>query len=411
MLLIWWCGEGKNESRTQTSYLTSRFFRDVYRIIPQGVEMNKKVTFIIAFSILLLVAESHRTYAADTSAELFAAVKSGETAKVGQLLAAGADPNVRRQEGLTPLISAALGGRADIAKLLVDKGADVNAKSDNGMTPLMVAAAEGHKGVAQLLLNKGADANIRNDTSGLTAFKTAALRQHKEVAALLRPHTVDTQDPASALLGMKKHFVITRLYPGLFVTMALFFLVIGLRGIVTKKPFLISARWLLFLILLGFGPGMLQAVSLPTSGDGSGMLMALRWMIPTVLIVVLAFLSFTIKGYIAFGVTDVSFREGVLASLKKLNLDHEETMSILRLPTIGADLQVAVQSWIGTAQIKMKQRQFRRVLVDIVNNMNQYYQNSAVSKMNLTSCIFYVVMGVLLLVFAGVFLLGFGKIL
>lgn len=116
-------------------------------------------------------------------------------------------------------------------------------------------------------------------------------------------------------------------------------------------------------------------------------------------------------GYIAFGVTDVSFREGLLASLKKLNLDHEETMSILRLPTIGADLQVAVQSWIGTAQIKMKQRQFRRVLVDIVNNMNEYYQNSAVSKMNLTSCIFYVVMGVFLVVFAGVFLFGFSKIL
>jgi hypothetical protein len=372
--------------------------------------MNKKVVFIIAGSIFLLVAQSHWTYAADTSAELFAAVKSGDTAKVGQSLAAGADPNARRQVGLTPLISAALEGRADIAKLLVDKGADVNAKSDKGLTALMVAAVKGHREVTQLLLGKGADPNIR-DESGLTAFKMAAATQHKEVAALLRPHTADIQDPASALFGMKTHFVITVLYPSLFVTMALFFLVIGLRGIVTKKPFLISARWLLFLILLGFGPGILQAVSLSTSGDGSGTLTALRWMIPTVLIVVLAFLSFTMRGYIAFGVTDVSFREGLLASLKKLNLDHEETMSFLRLPTIGADLQVAVQSWIGTAQIKMKQRQFRRILVDIVNNMNEYYHNSAISKMNLTSCIFYVVMGVLLVVFAGVFFLGFGKIL
>jgi hypothetical protein len=235
--------------------------------------------------------------------------------------------------------------------------------------------------------------------------------QHKEVAALLRPHTAGAREPASTLFGMNQHNVITRVYPCLFGTMALFFLVIGMRGIVTKKPFLISARWLLFLILLGFGPGILQAVSLPTSGDGSGPLAALRWMIPAILIVVLAFLSFTMRGYIAFGVTDVSFREGLLASLKKLNLDYEETMSILRLPTIGADLQVAVQSWIGTAQIKMKQRQFRRLLVDIVNNMNGYYQNSAVLKMNLTSCIFYVIMGVFLIVFAGVFLLGFSKIL
>ena len=82
--------------------------------------------------------------------------QSGDTAKVGQLLATGADPNVRGQAGLTPLISAALGGKADIAKLLVDKGVDVNAKSDNGMTPLMVAASQGHKEVAQLLLDNRA---------------------------------------------------------------------------------------------------------------------------------------------------------------------------------------------------------------------------------------------------------------
>ncbi|MGO9565909.1 MAG: ankyrin repeat domain-containing protein [Desulfomonilaceae bacterium] len=373
--------------------------------------MNKKVAFIITASILVLVAQNHRAYAADTSAELFAAVKSGETAKVGQLLAAGADPNARRQVGLTPLISSALDGRADIAKLLLDKGANVNAKSDNGMTALMVAASKGHKAVAQLLLDNGADANIRNDTLALNAFQMAVAAKHSEVAALLRPHTVGAPNAVSALLATKRHFVITVLYPCLFGIMALFFLVIGLRGIVTKKPFLISARWLLVLVLLGFTPGMLQTVTLPTTGDGPGSLMAIRLMLPAVLIVVLVFLSFTLRGYIAFGVTDASFREGLLASLKKLNLDCEETMSILRLPTIGADLQVAVQSWIGTAQIKMKQRQFRKVLGDIASNMNEYYQNSAVSKMNLTSCIFYAVMGVFLIVFAGVFLFGFSKIL
>ena len=372
--------------------------------------MNKKIAFIIAGSILLLVAQSHRTYAADTSAELLAAVKSGDTAKVGQLLAAGADPNVRGQIGLTPLISAALGGRADIAKLLVDKGADVNAKSDNGMTALMVAAAEGHKEVAQLLLEKGADPNIL-DPSGLTAFKMAALRQHKEVAALLRPHTVGAQEPVSALLAMKQHFVITVLFPCLFGMMALFFLVIGLRGIVTKKPFLISTRWLLAAILLGLFPAMVQVVTLPRIAVGSGMVEAIRWLSPAILIVVAIFLYFTLRGYTAFGVSDISFREGLLHSLKKLNLPYEETLSAVKLPTIGADLQVAVQSWIGTGQLKMKQRQFSTVLRDIVKGMNEYYQSGAVSKVNLTCCIFYAVIGVFLAVFAGVFLFGFGKIL
>lgn len=394
----------------KTSYLASRFIRDVYGIIPQGVEMNKKVAFIIASSILLLAAQSHLTYAADTSDELLAAAGSGETAKVGQLLAAGADPNVRRQAGLTPLISAALGGRADIVKLLVDKGADVNAKSDSGMTPLMVAAAQGHEEVAELLLGKGADPNIR-DASGLTAFKMAAMRQHQEVAALLRPHTVGAEDSVSGSLSMNQHFIIAVLFPCLFGIMAVFFVVIGLRGVVTKKPFLISARWLLVVVFLGLAPALLQTITLPRMGDGLGLLATIRWLTPAMLIVVFVFLYFTLRGYTAFGVTDTSFREGLLAALGKLNLSHEETLSMLRLPTIGADLQVAVQSWIGTGQLKMKQRKFSGVLSNIANGMNEYYRNAAVSDMNLTCCIFYLVIGVFLVVFAGVFLFGFGTIL
>ena len=187
------------------------------------------------------------------------------------------------------------------------------------------------------------DANIRHDTSGLTAYKMAAaystLKLRLCSGPTLRAHI-------RICYWRQGHFVITVPYPCLFGTMALFFLVIGLRGIMTKKPFLISVGGCLFLIVLGFAPGIVQAVLLPTSSNASGILTALRWMIPILLIVVIFFLSLTLRGYMAFGVTDVSFREGLLAALKRLNLDHEETMSILRLPTIGADLQVAVQSWI-----------------------------------------------------------------
>src|SRR5271157_6343958 len=66
---------------------------------------------------------------------------------------------------------------------------------------------------------------------------------------------------------------------------------------------------------------------------------------------------------------------------------------------------------VRAGQMKMKQRQFRGVLGDIAKNMNDYYEYSAVPKVNLTCCIFYVVMGVFMLVFAGVFLFGFSKIL
>jgi hypothetical protein len=215
------------------------------------------------------------------------------------------------------------------------------------------------------------------------------------------------------VIFMKPGFLITVLSPILFGAMASFFVAIGLRGIVSKKPFVISARWSFILVLLAFAPGMLQFAEFPRIVGGSGtlgMLVALRWLMPIMLIVVVIFLYLTLRGYTAFGVTDISFREGLLHSLKKLNLPYEETLSAVKLPTLGADLLVAVQSWIGTGQLKMKQRQFSKVLSDIVKGMNEYYQSGAVSQVNLTCCIFYAVIGMFLALLAGIFLFVFGKI-
>ena len=207
---------------------------------------------------------------------------------------------------------------------------------------------------------------------------------------------------------MTPHLLITVIFPFVFGVMALFFFVIGLRGIVSKKPFVISARWLFIVVLLGFSPAMFQFAWFPKPSGGHAMLVAIRWLIPVMFIVIIIFLYFTLRGYTAFAVTDTSFREGLLASLEKLNLPHEETLATIKLPTIGADLQVAVQSWIGTGQLKAKQREFSTVLRDIVKGMNEYYQSGVVTKVNLTCCIFYVVIGVLLGVFGGVFFFAFG---
>ena len=208
---------------------------------------------------------------------------------------------------------------------------------------------------------------------------------------------------------MTHKFLITVLFPLLFGVMALFFLAVGLRGIVFRKPFVISSRWFLALVLLGFSPSLLLAMPLFGPSHSSGQLAIIQWLTPAMLLVVAVFLYFTLRGYTAFGVTDVSFREALMASLKRLDLPYEETLSTLRLPTIGADLQVAIQSWIGTGQLKMKQREFNRVLSDIVRCMNEHYQSGAASNINLTCCIFYAVMGVLMAVFAVVFLFAFGK--
>ena len=101
---------------------------------------------------------------------------------------------------------------------------------------------------------------------------------------------------------------------------------------------------------------------------------------------------YQLKGYVAYAVTDTSFREALLAALQKLQLPYEESLSTIRLTSVDADMQVAVQSWMGTGTVKVKQRERRAVLTEVVNAMNDYFRTSAVST-NFISCVFLVIAG------------------
>src|SRR4051794_7325728 len=79
---------------------------------------------------------------------------SGEIADL--LIEHSADVNHRGFKGVTPLMQAAMAGRADLVQRLLRAGADVNAAADNGFTPLHDAAVADHPQVVQLLLAAGA---------------------------------------------------------------------------------------------------------------------------------------------------------------------------------------------------------------------------------------------------------------
>jgi hypothetical protein len=102
------------------------------------------------------------------SAIMVAAI-NGHLGIVKKLFARGAAIN---HPGWTPLIYAATGGHADVARYLIDAGADVNAASPNGTTALMMAVRGGHAAVVDLLLAKRADVAHRND-AGATALAWA----------------------------------------------------------------------------------------------------------------------------------------------------------------------------------------------------------------------------------------------
>ena len=182
------------------------------------------------------------------------------------------------------------------------------------------------------------------------------------------------------------------LFPIIFGIMAIFFLGIGLRAILTKRPFLVSNRWLLSFMFVILVPSIVLSLK-----SFAGEIM--DW--TTILLpgLVLVMMWYQLKGYVAYAVTDTSFREALVAALQKLQMPYEESLSVIRLTSVNADLQVAVQSWMGTGTIKVKQRAHRSVLKEIVSAMNDYFRTSAVST-NFVSCVFLVGLGVVMAILA-----------
>lgn len=117
------------------------------------------------------------------------ALLAGETEKVKELIASGADVNAKAPNMGTPLLYACTVGNVEAARMLVNAKADVNAAGDTGYTPLMMACQTGNKELAELLVAAGADVNAKHvmdgQETGLTPLKIAQDGGHGEIAALL----------------------------------------------------------------------------------------------------------------------------------------------------------------------------------------------------------------------------------
>lgn len=104
---------------------------------------------------------------------------------VRDLLAAGAKPDVWALE------SAAIHGRAEIARLLIAAGADVNGRGPGGTTPLHQAVEVNKAELVVLLMAAGADPGIpfpddHGDNPGMTSLELARKRRKRLVPLLER---------------------------------------------------------------------------------------------------------------------------------------------------------------------------------------------------------------------------------
>ena len=106
------------------------------------------------------------------SVDIHTAVVTGNVEALKQHLAAGTNINEKDPfGGSSPLISASLFGKTEMAKILIDAGADLNFQNNDGSTALHTAAFFCRPEIVKFLLEKKADKTIRNNYKS-TAYES-----------------------------------------------------------------------------------------------------------------------------------------------------------------------------------------------------------------------------------------------
>ena len=136
-------------------------------------------------------ADPHAADAADTSTLMYA-TDLGDFESVKALVAAGAEVNVGRRNGVTPLFWAANGPNRVLSWLL-ERGADPNlrARERDGMTPLMMAAAAGAVDNVRALLDWGANVNATGERGTPLIFAVGTDRAGADTIRLLLERGAD----------------------------------------------------------------------------------------------------------------------------------------------------------------------------------------------------------------------------
>lgn len=153
--------------------------------------MRQNVSYLNAFTLAILLFAGVVFAGCQTQAEktagnssglsavrpevdIHTAVVTGNLEAVRQHISAGTDINIKDpMGGSSPLISAGVFGRPEIARVLIDAGADINLQNNDGSTALHTAAFFCRTEIVQMLLEKGADKSIRNNFKA-TAYESVA---------------------------------------------------------------------------------------------------------------------------------------------------------------------------------------------------------------------------------------------
>lgn len=121
--------------------------------------------------------------------DIHTAVISGDMAALKQHIVAGSNINEKDAfGGSSPLISAAVFGKIEAAKILIDAGADLDFQNNDGSTALHSSAFFCWTELVEVLIEKGADKSIKNKY-GVTAYESVVppFADVKNIYEMMKP--------------------------------------------------------------------------------------------------------------------------------------------------------------------------------------------------------------------------------
>jgi hypothetical protein len=168
----------------------------------------------------------------------------------------------------------------------------------------------------------------------------------------------------------------------LLVSMA--FLSMALFVFLRRKPLILNSIWILIITILCFlGPMLMSAQTTFKHPSFIGFLPILMYSVLIVMLIV------TMKGFMIYGVDGTDFQRLFIECLKDKNYEYEQTLSSIKIKDPELELSIAIQSWVGTVQVKSKGN--HEVLNAIINQLK-----TKEIKANFIFPIFYLLTGILL---------------
>jgi hypothetical protein len=219
------------------------------------------------------------------------------------------------------------------------------------------------------------------------------------ILGLIPPSLHSGRAPVRIVRISNSPFYLRVVMPGFFILMALFFLGIAARAWIFRHPFLISQRWLLAIVVLAFLPGLLNPVLFsPHATHLPASLLLMELINPLMLLCLILYFWFQMRGYMIFAVTNQSFKEAFQAAAAKLGYTVEESIATLRLMPANISVKVNVQDWLGTGQVRPDSKN-RALVANLVHEMNTHFAIHG-GETNQVTTIFYGVIGLFMLLSA-----------